>query len=124
MESPSSSILNWSNAILAGVFATIGAIVRHLITLKKLPSEVHKTDAEGSLADAQAGDLRLRTRLSVMEAFDEMSADIGDLQYEKIQLRREVADLKDTIKHRDEEISTLNKQLDQITAERMLKKLK
>lgn len=50
----------------AGYFANI-------INKKKLPAEIHKTDAEASLAEAQREDLQLRTNMTAGEMLKEMN---------------------------------------------------
>jgi hypothetical protein len=76
MESPPVSVLTWPTAIIAGIAATFSAIATYLtvhISKKKLPSEIHKTDAEAGLAEAQRDDLQLKTNMTAGEMLREMN---------------------------------------------------
>lgn len=84
-----------------------------MIGWKKVPSEIHKTNAEAELADEQAEDLRFKRKLTAMEMFSEMAADVGEAQYEKLKLRKELEKANDRIK-------VLEIEQQQYKAERML----
>jgi hypothetical protein len=112
------SIPVWVQQLIAGaVLAIISAGAGYLYKRKTLPSDIQKNRADANLADAQAADLRFRTRKDVTEAFDEMAADLGEAVHEKIRLRREIARL-------EERNHLLETQVQQFNAERTLKRLK
>lgn len=93
MDSPT-SILSWPHLIAGTIIAAISAAAGYLISWRKLPSEIEKTDADADYTRAQAADLRFKTRLSAMEMFEEMAADLSDERFEKIRLRERNAQLE------------------------------
>jgi len=112
------SLPSWLQQTLTGaIVAIISAALGYLYKRKTLPAEVHKTEADANLADAQAADLRFRTRKDVTETFDEMAADLGEALHEKIRLRRDIARLQ-------EQVRLLEHEVQQFRAERTLDKLK
>jgi hypothetical protein len=111
------SIPAWVQQLIAGaVLAIISAGAGYLYKRKTLPSDIHKTEADANLAEAQAADLRFRTRKDVTEAFDEMAADLGEAVHEKIRLRGEILRLQ-------EQVRLLEHEAEQYKAERTLKRL-
>jgi hypothetical protein len=115
METPT-AIWSWPSAFAGAIVASLTAIFGYLIKRKKLPAEVHKTEADADLTAAQADDLRFKTRLSATEMFSEMAADLGELQFEKLQLKAEILRLTERNK-------ILEVEVQRSKAERMLKKL-
>lgn len=115
MQTPP-SVLSWPQVLAASLIALFSAILGYLYKSKKLPSEVHKTDSEADYLDAQAGDLRLRTKLSALEMFSEMAADLGEAQFEKVTLRKE-------LERANERVKVLEIEVQKFKAERMLKQL-
>lgn len=115
MESPA-SVVSWPHVLVTAIVAGFTATLTYLLKRKKLPSEVHKTDAEADFAQAQADDIRFKNRLSATEMFSEMAADLGELQFEKIQLKRELM-------RANEQNKVLENEVQRFKAERMLDRL-
>ena len=89
MEAPT-NLWSWTSAIAVSIIASLSAILGYFYKHRKLPSEIHKTDAETEFTLAQTEALKFKTGLSAVEMFEEMAADLGEARYTIIQLREEV----------------------------------
>ncbi len=108
--------MSWPYVVVTAVVASFTAILGYLVKRKKLPAEVQKTEADSELTHAQAESLRFKTGLSALEMFNDMAADIGNLQFEKMQLKKEILRLNDAIR-------VLENEVQRSKAERMLSRL-
>lgn len=119
MDAPTSPSLTWSQFLAYAIIAIISASGTYLTTLlnkRKIPSEIHKTDAETDLAHAQADDLRLRSNLSAGQMVSEMVVHLGLAQVL-------IGELRDKIAQRDATISLLEAQVEEARARGDLKRL-
>lgn len=89
MEAPTPA-WSWSSAFAGAVLASIVSILGYLLKRKKLPSDINKTNADADLTREQAADLRFHRRLQATEMLDEMEAMIGELRFQKMQLKEEL----------------------------------
>jgi hypothetical protein len=90
MQSPLSDVLTWKNAVLTAVVAAISSIATYLLKRKQLPSQIHKTDAEAALSQAQADDLDLRGEMSAAQMIREMTRYTVQLELEKAHLKEQL----------------------------------
>lgn len=65
--------LGWAVAI----FSAIGNALQYWVGRRKIPSEIHKTEAEAELTQAKAEEIRFRTRASITEMLNETSIELA-----------------------------------------------
>jgi hypothetical protein len=113
MESPSSLAPSWPHYLAGAIIAIISAGAGYFATLinkKKLPSEIHKTDAEAELTLAQRDDLQLRTNMTAGQMMREMN--------------RYIIVIERRMEQKDAIIRLQEKQIEEARAQGNLKRLK
>ncbi len=110
MDSPPSTIWTWPQALALATIASFSAIAGYFLRRKKLPSEIHKTEADAAYIEAQTEELELRTSMTASDFVKGTTKYIVDLERQK-------ADLQ-------EQVRVLESQVEQFKADRMLKQLK
>jgi hypothetical protein len=107
MQNPTSLFWSWQQGLRDIIVAGIGAGAAYLIGRKKLPSEIHKTNAEASLAEAQTEQLELKTGMTAKAMLNEMNRYIMKLERDKGYQAEEIR----VLRLRDPEFAILEAQV-------------
>lgn len=94
--------LGWFVAI----FSAIGNALQYWIGRRKIPSEIHKTEAEAELTQAKAEEIRFRTNASATELLNETSIELAKAMILIPQLQAKVGS-------QEAELKLLREQMDE-----------